>query len=238
MCVCGGGGGGLFDTLLILCVCPLTKKWSVYNFNGRCIWTVRDRITTNKYRKTHFKKVIIDLHFNESNKYLIPYQSARFEGLKSCSAHKDPCSRKHMYRPVWSLPMIQRETVWKCSGQMKPKSSSLASTQLTVFGVGGMLPVIPRIPSPPSNMEVETLCFGVFFCWRDSTTAPSKGRWTGPCTSGPGHWSQLGHWKWVGDGYFSMKMTRNTRPRQQRSGPRSSTLRSWSGLASLQTLIP
>ncbi len=36
----------LFDPLLILYVCPLTKKWSVYNFNGRFIWTVRDRITT------------------------------------------------------------------------------------------------------------------------------------------------------------------------------------------------
>ncbi len=27
-----------------------------------------------------------------------------------------------------------------------------------------MLPMTPRTPSPPSNMEVETLCFGVFFC--------------------------------------------------------------------------
>ncbi len=43
---------------------------------------------------------------------------------------------------------------------MRPKSSSLASTQLTVFGGGGMLPMTPRTPSPPSNMEVETLCFG------------------------------------------------------------------------------
>ncbi len=33
-------------------------------------------------------------------------------------------------------------------------------------------------------------------------------------------------------------MTQNTRPRQQRSGSRRSTLRSWSGLASLQTFIP
>ncbi len=29
-----------FDPLLILYVCPLTKKVSVYNFNGRFIWTV------------------------------------------------------------------------------------------------------------------------------------------------------------------------------------------------------
>ncbi len=47
-----------FDPLLILYVCPLTKRWSVYNFNGRFIWTVRNRITTRKSRKMHLKKVI------------------------------------------------------------------------------------------------------------------------------------------------------------------------------------
>ncbi len=66
-------------------------------------------------------------------------------------------SRKHMYRPVWSLPMIQRRTGWKCCGQMRTKCSSLASTQLAVFGGGGML-LSPRTPSPPSYMEVKTLC--------------------------------------------------------------------------------
>ncbi len=104
----------------------------------------------------------------------------RREGLKS---FRSPCSRKHMYRPVWSLPMIQRRTGWKCCGQMRPKSSSLASTQLAVFGGGGMLPMTPRTPSPPPNMEVETLCFGGVFLLRgqDNCTA-SKGRWMGPCT--------------------------------------------------------
>ncbi len=43
---------------------------------------------------------------------------------------------------------------------MRPKSNSLASTQLAVFGGGGMLPMTPRISSPPSNMDVETLYFG------------------------------------------------------------------------------
>ncbi len=101
----------------------------------------------------------------------------RREGLKSCS------SRKHTNKPVWSLPMIQRRTGWKCCGQMRPKSSSLASTQLAVFAGGGMLPMTPRTPSPPSNMEVETLSFGgVFLLRRQDNSTAWKGRWTGPCT--------------------------------------------------------
>ncbi len=59
-----------------------------------------------------------------------------------------------------------------------------------------------------------------------NTTAPHQrddGR--GHVPSGPGHWNQPGHWKWVVDGYSSMTMTQNTRPRQQRSGSRRSTLR-------------
>ena len=40
---------------------------------------------------------------------------------------------------IW---MIQRRTGWKSCGQMRPKSSSLASTQLAVFGGRGMLPMI------------------------------------------------------------------------------------------------
>ncbi len=155
---------------------------------------------------------------------------------------RSPCSRNHMYRPVWSLPMFQRRTGWKCCGQIRPKSSSLASTQLVVFG-GGMLPMTPRTPFPPSNMELETLYFGCFFLLRgqDNCTA-SKGRWTGPCTVRAralkpawgienGSWMRIPAWQWP----------KNTRPRQQRpprSGSRRSTLRSWSGLASLQTLIP
>ncbi len=32
----------------------------------------------------------------------------------------------------------------------------------------------PRTPSPPSNMELETLCFGGVFLLRDRTTAPHQ----------------------------------------------------------------
>ncbi|KAK3508389.1 hypothetical protein QTP70_026019, partial [Hemibagrus guttatus] len=61
--------------------------------------------------------------------------------------------------------------------------SSLVSTQLAMFGGGEMLHMTPQTPSPPPNMEVETLCFGGVFLLRgqDNCTA-SKGRWTGPCT--------------------------------------------------------
>ncbi len=95
---------------------------------------------------------------------------------------RSPCSRKHIW-PIWSSPMIQRRTGCKCCGQMRPKSSSLGSAQFPVFGGGGMLPMTPKTPSPQSNMEVETLCFGGVFLLRgqDNCTA-SKGWWTGPCT--------------------------------------------------------
>ncbi len=46
-----------------------------------------------------------------------------------------------------------------------------------------MLPMTPRTPSPPSNMEVETLCLGGVFLLRGQyNCTASKGRWTGPCT--------------------------------------------------------
>ncbi len=113
---------------------------------------------------------------------------------------RSPCSRKHMYRPVWSLSMIQRRTGWNCCGQMRPNSSSLALTQLAVFGGGGMLSMTPRTPYPPS--KVETLCFGGVFLLRgqDNCTA-SKGRWTGPCTVRaralkPARQLKMGH-EWV-----------------------------------------
>ncbi len=91
---------------------------------------------------------------------------------------RSPCSRKHMYHLKFA-----NDSKVRCCGQMRPKSSSLASTQLAVFGGGGMLPMTSRTPSPPSNMEVETLCFGGVFLLRgqDNCTA-LKGRWTWTCT--------------------------------------------------------
>ena len=60
----------------------------------------------------------------------------------------------------------------------------------------------------------------------------------GPCTRtfwATTSFPQWEHWKWVVDESSNMTMTQNIWPRQQRSGSKRSILRSWSGLASLQT---
>ncbi len=81
----------------------------------------------------------------------------RCEGLKSCSARKVPLLKKAHVQARLKFANDSEEN----RGQMRPKSSSLASTQHAVFGGGGgMLLMTPRTPSPPSNMEVETLSHG------------------------------------------------------------------------------
>ncbi len=55
------------------------------------------------------------------------------------------------------------------------------------------------------------MLWGVFLLKGQDNCTASKGRWTGPRTAGSGHW------KWVVDGFFSMTMTQNTRPRKHRS---------------------
>ncbi len=86
----------------------------------------------------------------------------RREGLKSCS----------------KVPLLKKAHV---QARLKSANEHLNDSEenwvkVLWSGGGGMLPMTLRTPSPPSNMEVETLCFGVFFC------TASKGRWTGSCT--------------------------------------------------------
>ncbi len=151
----------------------------------------------------------------------------RREGLKSCSACKVPLVKKAHVQPVWSLPMTQRRTGWKCCGQMRPKSSSLVSTRR-----------VWRRRNAACDHQTWRWKYYALGCFSAKGTAQLhriKGTMDHVL---PGHWSQPGHWKWVVDEYSSITMTQNTRPRQQRSGSRRSRLRSWSGLASLQTLVP
>lgn len=58
------------------------------------------------------------------------------------------------------------------------KIELLASTLLPVFRGGGTLPMTPTTPSPLSDMEVETLCFGAVFLLRgQNNCTASKGGW-------------------------------------------------------------
>ncbi len=128
--------------------------------------------------------------------------------------------------------MIQRRTGWKCCGQMRPKSSSLASTQSTrrIWRRRNAARAQEHHPHR-QTWRWKHYALGCFSAKGKGKLHHIKGQ------SGPGHWSQPGHWKWIMDGYSSMTMTQNTRPRQQRSGSRRSTLRSWSGLASYRKSV-
>ena len=109
------------------------------------------------------------------------------EGLKSCSARKVSLLKKahiHACLKFANEHLKDSEDNW-----VKVLWSD--QTKMELFGINSTRRVWrrrnaaydPRTASPPSNMEVETLCFGGVFLLRgpDNFTA-SKGRWTGPCT--------------------------------------------------------
>ncbi len=86
------------------------------------------------------------------------------EGLKSCSARKVPLLKK---THVQDRPKSANDSEENWVRVLCSEETSLASTQLTVLGRGGgMLPMTPITPSPLSNMEMETLCFGGVFLLR------------------------------------------------------------------------
>ncbi len=130
------------------------------------------------------------------------------------------------------IAMIQEENwVEKCCGQMRPKSSSLASTQLAVIGMR-------RNAAYDSKNTIPTVKHGggnIMLWGGQDQLQPHQRTMDGDMyRQGQGIGNQPGHLKWVVDGYSSMTMTQNTRPRQQRSD--SKHRRSWSGLASFLNL--
>ena len=89
----------------------------------------------------------------------------------------------------------------------------------------------------PQAWMWKPYALGVLLWGQDDFTI-LRGGWMGPCTGRfwlTTSFPQWEHWKWVFDGSSNMTMTQNIRPRQQRSGSKRSILRSWGGLASLQT---
>ncbi len=98
---------------------------------------------------------------------------------------RSPCSSQHMSRPFWSLPktiwMIQRSHQRRSCGQMRPKYNFLVQTPLAVFG-GRRISTIPRTPSQPWSMWVETSCFGGAFLQRGQDDCTLlRGGWMGTC---------------------------------------------------------
>ncbi len=61
-------------------------------------------------------------------------------------------------------------------------------TMIELFGINSTcrvwrrMPMTPRTPSPPSNMEVERCVGGVFLLRGQENCTTSKGWWSGPCT--------------------------------------------------------
>src|SRR4029434_9182819 len=88
----------------------------------------------------------------------------RRNGLKYCSTCKVPLLKEAHVQGRLKFAnehLNDSKEDWETGcGQMRPKSSSLASTRFVALGGGRMLNMTPRTPSPPSSMEVEKLCFG------------------------------------------------------------------------------
>ncbi len=105
------------------------------------------------------------------------------------------------------LPMIQRRTGWKCCVRWDQNRALWHQLNSPCWRRRNAA-MTPRTPSPPSNMEVETLCFGGIFLLtgHDNCTA-SKGWWTGPCTVRARTLKPARALKMVMDGYSSMTMT-------------------------------
>src|SRR4029434_9059711 len=96
-------------------------------------------------------------------------------GLKYCSTRKVPLLKEAHVQGRLKFAnehLNDSNEDWETGcGQMRPKSPK-ASTQLAAFGGGRMLNMTP---SPPSSMEVETLCFGAVSLPRYRTTSLHRG---------------------------------------------------------------
>ncbi len=156
------------------------------------------------------------------------------EGLKSCSARKVPLLKKAHVQARLKFANDSEENwvqvFWS------------DETKIQLFGINSTRRVwrrrnaaydpkntIPTVKHGGGNI----MLWGCFSAKGTGQLHRIKGTMDGAVYhQGQGIEASQGIKKWVVDGYSSMTMTPNTRPRQQRSGSRRSTLKSWSGLAS------
>ncbi len=123
-----------------VCVCTLDGLNAEHKFR---VWvTILDHIS----RHFHF-------HF-----------SLHREGLKSCSARKVPLLKKAHVQARLKFANDSEENWVKVLWSDETKMSSLASTQLAVFGGGGMLPMTPRTHPHRQTWWWKHYALGVFFC--------------------------------------------------------------------------
>src|SRR4029434_878437 len=73
-------GKYVFEPMRISQVWLPAKKCVLYNCNGRCILTVRNRISTNKSRKLHFLTFMTLFVFDAESKYLNPQANSKNYG--------------------------------------------------------------------------------------------------------------------------------------------------------------
>ncbi|KAI4892468.1 hypothetical protein NFI96_012566 [Prochilodus magdalenae] len=120
---------------------------------------VRDKIVDVYKAGMGYKAISSWVHSLQKN---IGY-TLRRNGLKPCSVRQVPLLKKaHVQvRLKFANEHINapRETGRRCCGQMRPKLSTLASTQLDIFEERKIQNMTLRTPSPPSSMVVEALCF-------------------------------------------------------------------------------
>ena len=167
------------------------------------------------------------------------------EGLKSC------CTRKF---PLWKKAHVQArlkfakehlddpEEAWeKVMRSDDAKFDALFWSQLDSSGLDEeKCWVQPQEHHPHCEAwRWKPYALGVFFQLKgqDDFTV-SRGGWMGPYTGKFGatiSFPRWEHWKWVVDESSNMTMTQKIWLREQRSGSKRSILRTWSGLASLQT---
>ncbi len=128
------------------------------------------------------------------------------QGLKSCSVRKVPLLKPAHVQARLKFAkdhLDDPEEAWE-------KVIWSDETKIELFGINAMfggrrMSTIPRTPSHPWSMGVETSCFGgVFLQWGQDDCTVLRGGWMGPCIARfclsksieDGSWLGLPAWQW------------------------------------------
>ncbi len=147
-----------FHSLLILYVCPLTNTWSVCNFNGRFIWTQRDRITIKKMgRGWVFQHDNDPKHTAKATKECLKKKHIKVLERPNQSPDLHPIG--HLWRELrfkwrFKLPNVSLETLmtWRGSAKKSGTKSLLRCVQTWWPTTRNVWPLwSPTMVLPPST---------------------------------------------------------------------------------------